>query len=193
MGSKTSSWSVQELWAQIAWRIVEDNCNSGEAFAKSFRQSPAEPYAFVIEILCVAFHSIAHRSRNSIWDEIINGPPSAVVLPLYDHQKKSYTILDLQEDQGSPCATSDSDLGMGDEDEYEQSSKDFNDSAYEGSDDSEDDLPEKQQPEVEGPSIELGAAIMVRLCDARIQPLHMIDESGDAITGYYTRSKVVKG
>jgi hypothetical protein len=193
MGPKTSSWSVQELWAQIAWRIVEDNCDSGEALAKSFRRSPAKPYAFVIEILCVAFHSIAHRNRNSVWDEIINGAPSAVDSPLYDRRKTPYTMSDVQEDQESTCAASESDLGMGDEDEFERYSTVFNDSAYEGSDESEDELPEKQQPEAEDPSVELGAAVLLRLCDARIQPLHMIDETGEAITGYYTRSKVVKG
>lgn len=182
--AKTSSWSVQELWAQTAWRIVEDNCGSGEAFAKSFRQSPKKPYAFVIEMLCVAFHSIAHRSRNSVWVVKINAPPGAAA-------PKSLTTSDLGDDREDSHAASDSGLEIGDEDGDECSSGTFNDSAYEECTESEDERLEKQRVEEEEPSIELGAAILVRLCDASTQPLQMIDETGEAITGYYTRSKVV--
>jgi hypothetical protein len=175
------------------WRIVEDNRGSGEALAKAFRQSPIKPYAFVIEILCVAFHSIAHRSRNSIWDEIINGPLCVAAPPLYASRNKSHTRSNVHENQNDTSAASESDLGIGDEDEYESFSEFFDDSAYEGSAESEDEVSEKQRLTTEEePSIELGAAILVRLCDSGFKPVHMIDEAGEAITGYYTRSKGFK-
>jgi hypothetical protein len=180
------------LWAQIAWRIVEDNCGSGDAFEKSFRQSPAKPYAFVIEILCIAFHSIAHRDRNSIWDEIINGPAGAAIPLLYVSKNKAQAKSDVQEEQEDPCTTSESDLGTLDDSEEGCDSDIFNDSAYEGSTENGDEISGKQQVEASEPLIESGVAILVRLCDSSIQHLHMIDDTGEAITGYYARSKVIK-
>ncbi|KJY02313.1 hypothetical protein TI39_contig66g00014 [Zymoseptoria brevis] len=74
--AKTASWCTQDLWARTAWRIVQDNCGPGEIFRSKIEQHPAAPYAVAIDILCLAFHSIAWRETASCWWILINSTPS---------------------------------------------------------------------------------------------------------------------
>lgn len=69
----THKWSTQEVWARAAWRIVQDNRGAGEAFEHAAINHAAAAYGFVIEILCIAFHSMAFRKWASVWEEIITG------------------------------------------------------------------------------------------------------------------------
>lgn len=64
----TSAWITQEVWARTAWRIVQSNAGKGEAFERSIQQHPASAYALAIDILCLAFHSIAYREEKSVWE-----------------------------------------------------------------------------------------------------------------------------
>ena len=63
----TEGWITPELWARTAWRIVNDNCSQGQVFEQAIVDRPAFAYGFVGEILCVAFHSIAHRGVDSVY------------------------------------------------------------------------------------------------------------------------------
>lgn len=69
---KTEQWVTQELWARTAWRIVQSNKGRGQAFEKYADEHPAACYGFVIDLLCLAFHSIAFRGRESIYERLIN-------------------------------------------------------------------------------------------------------------------------
>jgi hypothetical protein len=68
---KTGKWITQELWARTAWRIVQDNKykdkDKDQVFAPKFKEHPAWCYAFAIDLLCIAFHSIAHRGKGSCY------------------------------------------------------------------------------------------------------------------------------
>lgn len=71
--AKTSTWLTQEVWARTAWRIVQDNRGDGQLFADSVESHPATCYAFAIDLLCLAFHSIAFRGGESVYTQIIMG------------------------------------------------------------------------------------------------------------------------
>ncbi|KAK5691338.1 hypothetical protein LTR17_025671 [Elasticomyces elasticus] len=73
--AKTTTWITQECWARTAWRIVHANGSLGQAFEGIVETSPAACYGFVVEILCIAFHSIAFRGRASCYERLINGHP----------------------------------------------------------------------------------------------------------------------
>lgn len=70
-GTLTGSWLTQELWARTVWRIVQSNRGLGRAFEKKVMEHPAAAYGIVIDILTIAFHSIAHRGGDSIWHNLI--------------------------------------------------------------------------------------------------------------------------
>ncbi|SMR47616.1 unnamed protein product [Zymoseptoria tritici ST99CH_3D1] len=82
--AKTSSWCTQDLWARTAWRIVQDNSGPGEIFQRWIDHHPAFAYAVAIDVLCLAFHSIAWRESASCWWVLINSTPT---------QEKSKTAL----------------------------------------------------------------------------------------------------
>jgi len=71
--AQTGSWTTQELWARTSWRVVQANRDSGLAFAKTFLDHTSACYAFVIDVLCIAFHSIAFRGKDSYYRHLING------------------------------------------------------------------------------------------------------------------------
>ena len=71
--AKTGKWITQELWARTAWKIVQNNKGEGEAFGKHVEKHPSICYSFVIELLCLAFHSIAFRGGASTYEQLING------------------------------------------------------------------------------------------------------------------------
>ncbi|KAK5164549.1 uncharacterized protein LTR77_009755 [Saxophila tyrrhenica] len=71
--AKTDDWNTQELWARTAWRIVQANNGQGQMFAELIEKHPVARYAFVIDLLCLAFHSIAFRGRASAYEGLING------------------------------------------------------------------------------------------------------------------------
>lgn len=70
---QTGEWITQELWARTAWRIVQASIGPGEVFEKRIKQHTAWCYAFVIDMLCIAFHSIAHRGPDSCYRDLIVG------------------------------------------------------------------------------------------------------------------------
>ncbi|SMR46365.1 unnamed protein product [Zymoseptoria tritici ST99CH_1E4] len=74
--AKTASWCTQDMWARAAWRIVQDNCGPGGILQRDIEQHPAAAYAVAIDILCLAFHSIAWRETASCWWILINSTPS---------------------------------------------------------------------------------------------------------------------
>ncbi|KAK5134488.1 hypothetical protein LTR08_006405 [Meristemomyces frigidus] len=71
--ARTEWWITQEVWARTAWRIVQANAGEKEVFELMVEERPAGAYGFVIEVLCLAFHSIAHRGKGSCYVELING------------------------------------------------------------------------------------------------------------------------
>lgn len=78
---KTGAWITQELWARTAWRIVHANrgSESRNVFEKLSASRPvAWSYGFVIELLCIAFHSLAFRGPASCWENLINGDDGPV-------------------------------------------------------------------------------------------------------------------
>jgi hypothetical protein len=212
---KTSAWPVQDLWAQTAWRIVEDNIRSGDALEKTSRQCPEKSYGFVIEILCIAFHSIAHRGSNSVWDEIINGPRDTTALLLYARRRQTGLTVNHSGKQVNTCTRSGPDIDL--EGEYDALPNYFQDSAYEGSTEPEDKVLSKRCHGKSDTFIEAGAEFLVNLCDPAVEhtstcktsekskagnprsrsnhdfrDLYLVDDSGNAITRYYTRSQVRK-
>jgi len=72
-GIKTASWTTVELWARTAWRIVQNNMDAGQVFEQAALKHPAACYAAVIDLLCIAFHSIAHRGAASCYRDLIIG------------------------------------------------------------------------------------------------------------------------
>ncbi|KAF2168198.1 hypothetical protein M409DRAFT_21642 [Zasmidium cellare ATCC 36951] len=101
----TSKWITQEVWARAAWRVVQDNAGPGEAFEKAIQEHPAAAYALAIDILCLAFHSIAYREADSVWEGIItNGanmdatPPSPEVQNDFDVDCESDVDMDVDVD-----------------------------------------------------------------------------------------------
>ena len=69
----TSSWMTQELWARTAWRIVQNNRATHQAFGMTIDRHSVACYAFVIDLLCLAFHSIAFRGEASCYANLIKG------------------------------------------------------------------------------------------------------------------------
>lgn len=67
------TWTTQELWARTAWRIAQGTFGNDGVFEKAFRNNEAAKYALTIDVLCIAFHSIAFRGRASVWERVING------------------------------------------------------------------------------------------------------------------------
>nr|POE86447.1 hypothetical protein CFP56_46631 [Quercus suber] len=70
---RTAAWSTQAVWARCAWRIVEAGQAPGQVFAQRFRWHPAACYAVVIDLVCIAFHSIAFRGHGSWYEHAILG------------------------------------------------------------------------------------------------------------------------
>lgn len=70
---KTTNWTTQELWARAAWRIVKDNESEGQTLEKKTSGKSTESYAFIVDLLCLAFHSIAFRGYASPYEILING------------------------------------------------------------------------------------------------------------------------
>jgi hypothetical protein len=158
---------VQDLWAQTAWRTVEDNIRSGDALEKTSRRCPEKSYGFVIEILCIAFHSIAHRGSNSIWDEIINGPRDTTALLLYARRRQTGLTVNHSGKQVNTCTRSGPDIDL--EGEYDALPNYFHDSAYEGSTEPEDKVLSKRCHGNSDTFIEAGAEFLVDLCDPAIE------------------------
>jgi hypothetical protein len=75
--NKAKNMITQELWARTALRIVHSNKGKDQTFEKPLQTQPATCYAFAIDLLCIAFHSIAFRGYASIYEQLINGKTSA--------------------------------------------------------------------------------------------------------------------
>jgi hypothetical protein len=79
--AKTGNWITQELWARTAWRIVQDNTGQEQIFENLIKEHPAACYAFVIDLLCLAFHSIAFRGSASVYKQLILGNDTSLEQP----------------------------------------------------------------------------------------------------------------
>jgi hypothetical protein len=75
--NKAKNMITQELWARTALRVVHSNKGKGQPFETALQTQPATCYAFAIDLLCIAFHSIAFRGYASIYEQLINGKASA--------------------------------------------------------------------------------------------------------------------
>lgn len=76
--TKTEKWTTVELWARTAWRVVQalaikGGPGAGGLFELVLEKQPATAYAWAIDLLCLAFHSIAHRGVTSRWRDLIVG------------------------------------------------------------------------------------------------------------------------
>lgn len=60
-------WTTQELWARTAWRITQANRATGQIFHFAMQDRPAAAYGLVVEMLCITFHSVAHRGVGSVY------------------------------------------------------------------------------------------------------------------------------
>ncbi|KAI5368075.1 hypothetical protein Slin15195_G032090 [Septoria linicola] len=69
--TNTNQWPAEQLWARAAWRVVQYNSGPGQIFEQAVFQHPAAAYALAIDVLCIAFHSIAYRQQESVWHELI--------------------------------------------------------------------------------------------------------------------------
>lgn len=52
---------------------MQDNRGPNQAFEHAVAKHPVAVYSFVIDLLCLSFHSIAWRGSQSIWKQIILG------------------------------------------------------------------------------------------------------------------------
>ncbi|UJO14364.1 uncharacterized protein CLAFUR5_02367 [Fulvia fulva] len=68
---ETYGWSTAELWARSAWRVVQENASPGGVFETMAKKHASRAYALVIDMMSIAFHSIACRRSTSVWEEII--------------------------------------------------------------------------------------------------------------------------
>lgn len=69
----TCDWTTVDVWARTAWRIVWNNKAEGQIFHHSIHSHPTKCYAFAIDMLCIIFHSIAHRGAYSCYHGIMHG------------------------------------------------------------------------------------------------------------------------
>lgn len=99
----THLWPTQDLWARAAWRIVQDNCGEDQVFGKVLKYHAAKAYGFAIDILCISFHSMAHRGSESLWTEIITSNaftqgPSASVFHTWSWSAEQQMATDMDPD-----------------------------------------------------------------------------------------------
>lgn len=99
--TNTGKWITQELWARTAWRIVQANRGEGQAFTKMSDEHPAACYGFAVDLLSIAFHSIAHRREASCYEELINGPAKSV----HQCNKVSGAFHEALNDDGTESVT----------------------------------------------------------------------------------------
>ncbi|KAJ9625801.1 hypothetical protein H2203_004564 [Taxawa tesnikishii (nom. ined.)] len=71
--ASTLTWPTEEIWARTAWRIVHENKEKGGVFEHTIKHHPTSCYAFVIDVLLIAFHSIYHRGVYSCYYAMITG------------------------------------------------------------------------------------------------------------------------
>lgn len=71
----TGEWTTVDVWARTAWRIVNSNKDPGQAFERLAHKHPEHPgksYRVIVDLLCLAFHSIAFRGKASVYEKLIN-------------------------------------------------------------------------------------------------------------------------
>lgn len=73
--NKTRAWITTEIWARTAWRIVHSNKEDNQLFHSLIDSHPVRCYSIVIDLLCLAFHSIAHREADSCYMKLIHRAP----------------------------------------------------------------------------------------------------------------------
>jgi len=122
---KTGKWITQELWARTAWRIVHANKGPGQAFEKNVVEHPAACYAFVVDLLCMAFHSIAHRGKASCYEGLING----TVRPRRRNAISDPILEEAANDEDTESVTSISTIGVSTETSDNSMDLDFDDSS----------------------------------------------------------------
>ncbi|KAK5727158.1 hypothetical protein LTR15_003051 [Elasticomyces elasticus] len=191
---ETTTWITQECWARTAWRIVHANGSLGQAFGTIVETSPAACYGFVVEILCVAFHSIAFRDRASCYERLINGHPC-------QPGRAIGAISDRPEAEQDTESVADTDSDESSDDTSDHSSdEDFQEP-------SRGRAPARKrvrEPRVRYDRNSVGAGVVrewVRLFPKgetsprvlRLHELRMEDEDGRPITGYRSAGAVSGG
>ncbi|TKA26605.1 hypothetical protein B0A50_04713 [Salinomyces thailandicus] len=71
--SSKSHCTTQDIWAKTVRNIVQANAAPGEVFERRIITHPAACYGFVIDLLCIAFHSIVYRGKASCYESLIHG------------------------------------------------------------------------------------------------------------------------
>jgi hypothetical protein len=103
---RTGDGATAELWARTAWRIVQSNRGAGQVFEHDAVVHPARAYGFAIDLLCIAFHSIAYRNSASVWSRILTGRGEGVAsstTPCGDDDGRE--MLAREEDRGEEDMT----------------------------------------------------------------------------------------
>lgn len=70
---KTIESFAMDMWAEATRSIVKGSLDFLHIFSHLYRYHTARLFAIVIDMLCLAFHSIAHRENDSCWYIIIRG------------------------------------------------------------------------------------------------------------------------
>lgn len=104
--AKTGRWITQEVWARTAWRIVQDNREKDQAFVWHAKEHPAAAYGLVIDLLCLAFHSIAFRHRSSIYEQLINDTTTLTVPHDFGKRSLGHRVIHDKDDASSTTTVS---------------------------------------------------------------------------------------
>lgn len=104
----TGEWLTQELWARSTWRIVQANQGPGQVFETMAYEHAAAAYSFVIDLLCISFHSVAFRGKQSCYERLINGCDGAPcgVASCKEITNDASDICDHSVSSSSSCASS---------------------------------------------------------------------------------------
>ncbi|KAK4968102.1 hypothetical protein LTR66_011883 [Elasticomyces elasticus] len=75
--TNTGDWNTADHWARTAHRIVKRQSETGGIFDSAVEKRPASAERFVVELLCLAFHSLVHRGVDSVYCDLITGTAPA--------------------------------------------------------------------------------------------------------------------
>lgn len=176
--ANTVKWILQELWARTAWRIAQANRGKGQAFEKYADKHPAACYGFVIDLLCLAFHSLAFRGAASVYASLINGN----LAPASSHPTQT-SMLEHEDDESSSTISDSS---------FNSETLDYSSNKDSIDDDVETPMTSVSSEEGEAcvESVPYSAEDISQNgeFEAESMNLRLIDENGAPITGYIRAS-----
>ena len=73
-----SELSTIDLWTATVWGIASSSQDHIPTFHQLFNLQPLKGLSIVVDVLSIAFHSIAHRGNASCYHVLINGPRSGL-------------------------------------------------------------------------------------------------------------------